>query len=319
MTRCVVVTGVAGFVGSNLAKRLIDRGYHVRGIDNLAAGTLENVDRRVDFLELDIRNPEIYPVFEGADAVFHLAAKTCLPECVDHPLDAASINVIGTLNVLEAARKGKVRKLIYADTSAEYEGVHEFPTPEKNIQPIGIYAASKHGGATFCESYRKLHGLNTTIVRYFNVYGPAQDWRRVIPPVMSSFIIRMLQGNPPVIYGSGEKRRDFIYIDDVNDFHVIALENHKTDGGTFNLGSGTNHSVNEIFQLIEGILKTSLRPIYKSELPGEAEITLADITAARNLGWKPQVTLREGLDKSIRYLQERLESMKIHFPRLDMS
>ena len=126
-----------------------------------------------------------------------------------------------------------MRKFIYADTSAEYEGIHEFPTTEERIRPIGVYAASKHGGATFCESYRQLYGMNVTIVRYFNVYGPAQDWRRVVPPVMSSFIIRMLQRERPIIYGTGEKRRDFIYVDDVNDLHLVILEDSRADGRDF--------------------------------------------------------------------------------------
>jgi len=314
MQRRVVVTGAAGFVGSNLTKRLLDRGYAVTGIDNLSAGTAENVDRRVKFHETDIRAPEIYPLFEGADSVFHLAAKTCLPECVNNPLEAASINVLGTLNVLEAARKAKVRKVIYADTSAEYEGINEFPTCEEKIRPIGVYAASKHGGATFCESYRELYGINVTILRYFNVYGPAQDWRRVIPPVMSSFIIRMLHGESPVIYGTGEKRRDFVYVDDVNDFHLIVLEDQRTDGKIFNVGSGTNLSVNEVYELVEEFLKTGLRPIYKSDLPGEAQITLADLNAAMALGWKPRVAITEGLSRSIKYLQNRVPKAKVSFP-----
>src|SRR4029077_1649143 len=121
----VLVTGVAGFVGSNLAKRLLDSGYTVRGIDNLSAGTLENVDARTDFRQSDIRDPEIHDFFEGVDGVFHLAAKNCLSECLKDPLGAASINVLGTLNILEAARKARVRKIIYADTSAEYEGISE--------------------------------------------------------------------------------------------------------------------------------------------------------------------------------------------------
>ncbi len=311
MQRCVVVTGAAGFVGSNLAKRLLDRGHAVVGIDNLSAGTAENVDQRVEFHEADIRAPEIYPLFEGADAVFHLAAKTCLPECVNNPLEAASMNVMGTLNVLEAARRAKVRKFIYADTSAEYEGINEFPTREEQIRPIGVYAASKHGGATFCESYRELFGINVTVLRYFNVYGPAQDWRRVIPPVMSSFIIRMLQGECPVIYGTGEKRRDFIYVDDVNDFHLVVLEDQRTDGKVFNVGSGTNFSINEVYELVEGLLKTGLRPVYKSDLPGEAQITLADLTAAKALGWKPRVDIREGLSRTIEYLQNRVPKAKV--------
>jgi UDP-glucose 4-epimerase len=313
MGQRILVTGVAGFVGSNLAKHLLQKGYSVSGIDNLAAGTLENVDQRVDFHEVDIRTSEIYPLFEGMDAVFHLAAKTSLVDCLNKPLEAANMNVVGTLNVLEAARKAKVRKFIYADTSAEYEGIYEFPTPEERVRPIGVYAASKHGGATFCQSYRELYGMNMSIVRYFNVYGPAQDWRRVVPPVMSSFIIRMLQGERPLIYGTGEKRRDFIYVDDVNDLHLLILEDERAEGKVINIGSGVNFSVNEIYQLIEGLLKTGLQPSYKPDLPGEAEITLADITAARGLDWKPRVDITEGLRRTIQYLQSRIPNAKVGF------
>ena len=314
MGKSIVITGAAGFVGSNLAKRLLDQGHEVRGVDNLSAGTLENVDRRVEFHKADVRTPEIYPLFEKADAVFHLAAKTCLPECVDKPLEAASINVLGTLNVLEAARAANVPKFIFADTSAEYEGIDEFPTREEHIRPIGVYAASKHGGAAFCESYCQLYDMNVTILRYFNVYGPAQDWRRVIPPVMSSFIIRMLQGDQPIIYGTGQKRRDFVYVDDVNDFHLIVLEDQRANGKTFNVGSGINFSVKEVYQLIEDLLRTGLRPVYEPELPGEAEITLADITAAKSLGWEPRVEIMEGLRRSIAYFQSRVLKANVSLP-----
>jgi len=302
----IVVTGVAGFVGSNLAKHLLDRGYSVIGIDNLSAGTLENVDPRVEFHKMDIRDPEIYPLLRGVDAVFHLAARSSLTDCLDHPLEAASVNTLGTLNLLEAARQAQVGKFIYADTGAEYEGITEFPTKEDKIRPIGVYAVSKHGGAAFCESYRELYGMNLTIVRYFNVYGPAQDWRRVVPPVMSAFIIRMLRGERPIIYGTGEKRRDFIYVDDVNDFHMVVLEDPRSNGRVFNVGTGVNYSINEVYQLIEGLLQTRLQPIYRPDLPGEAQVTLADITAGRELGWEPKVDIQEGLRRSIQYIQERV-------------
>jgi UDP-glucose 4-epimerase len=306
MQKRIVVTGVAGFVGSNLAKHLLERGYAVVGLDNLSAGTLENVDSRVEFHRVDILSPEIYPLISRTDAVFHLAAKTSLIDCLKKPLEAARFNVEGTMNVLEAARKGNVQKFIYADTSAEYEGIHEFPTPEDSIRPIGVYAASKHGGATFCDSYRLLYGMKVAIVRYFNVYGPAQDWRRVIPPVMSSFILRMLQGKPPLIYGTGEKRRDFIYVDDVNDLHLMILEDSRADGRIFNIGCGVNFSVNQIYRLVEDLLKTGLQPVFEPDLPGEAELTLADISAARSLGWAPKVDIREGLSRTIHYLQGKL-------------
>jgi len=306
MSKRVLLTGVAGFIGGNLARHLLECGYSVAGIDNLSAGTLENVDSRVVFHKLDIRDTQIYPLFEGVHSVFHLAAKTSLTACLDEPLEAAAINVLGTLNVLEAARKAQVQKVVYADTSAEYEGVNNFPTPEAYVQPIGVYAASKHGGAAFCDSYRELHGTNVTTVRYFNVYGPAQDWRRIVPPVMSAFILRMLSGERPVIYGNGEKRRDFIYVDDVNAFHQVVLENPRSSGRVFNVGSGTNFSVNEIYELVEGLLHTGLKPVYRSDLPGEAQVTLADTTSARSLGWAPKIDIMEGLRRTIRYIRERV-------------
>jgi UDP-glucose 4-epimerase len=311
MRKRILITGVAGFVGSNLARHLLDRDYAVIGVDNLAAGTLENIDSRVELHRLDIRDSKIASHFPHLDAVFHLAAKCSLTDCLNNPLEAASVNVMGTVNVLEAARMANVPKLIYADTSAEYEGVSEFPTGENKVSPIGVYAASKHGGAAFCDSYRKLFGLDITTVRYFNVYGPAQDWRRVIPPVMSAFIIRMLSGQRPIIYGDGEKRRDFIYVDDVNSLHQLLLEDPRSKGRVFNVGSGTNLSINEVYELIEAQLRTGLKPIYQAELPGEARTTLADISSAKALGWKPKVDIEEGLRRSIRFVQEKvLENLK---------
>ena len=314
-----MITGVAGFVGSNLAKRLLEAGYSVVGVDDLSAGTRDNVDSRVEFREMDFRNPEICDLAKGVDGIFHLAAKTSLTGCLQEPLDAANVNTVGTLYMLEVARKAKVRKFIYADTSAEYEGVFDFPTPEDRVLPIGVYAASKHGGWSFCESYKRLYGMDVTVVRYFNVYGPAQDWRRVIPPVMCSFILRMLRGEQPIIYGSGEKRRDFIYVDDVNDLHVILLEKPESRGRVFNVGTGTNLSVNDVFDLVEEQLRTGLKPIYKPDLPGEAEVTLADIAQAKSLGWSPKIDVREGLRRSICYLRTQFERTEVPAEKLKQS
>lgn len=305
MTKRVMVTGVAGFVGSNLGKHLLDRGYSVVGIDDLSAGTLENVDERIEFHKMDIRDGEVFKLAKNVEAIFHLAAKASLTDCLEHPLEAASVNTVGTLNMLEVARRADVPKFVYADTSAEYEGIAEFPTKEDKVLPIGIYAASKHGGFAFCESYLRLYGMNITVMRYFNVYGPAQDWRRIIPPVMCSFILRMLKGERPVIYGTGEKRRDFIFVNDVNDLHIKVLENPASKGKAVNAGTGTNLSVNEVFQLVEEQMQTGLKPIYKADLPGEAQVTLADITRAKSLGWAPKVDVREGLRRSIEYLKEK--------------
>jgi UDP-glucose 4-epimerase len=143
-------------------------------------------------------------------------------------------------------------------------------------------------------------------LRYFGVYGPRQDYRRTIPPVMSAFIIKLLRGQRPVIYGSGEKRRDFIYVDDVNDFHLRCIEDDRTDGQAYNLGTGVNYSVREIFTEIAAALGSKIEPEYLPDLPGEAQANLADITAARALGWEPHVDLREGLRRSIDYIKNNV-------------
>lgn len=302
----ILVTGVAGFIGSHLASRLLDEGDEVIGIDNLSAGILENVDPRVVFRREDIRSRTIYRLFQRVDAVFHLAAKSCLTDCLHDPVEAAEVNVAGTANVLEAAHRARVRKVIFADTSAEYEGVTEFPSQVGRTAPVSVYALSKQAAALFCEAYQRFYGLRVSTLRYFNVYGPAQDWRRTIPPLMSAFAIKMLQGQPPVIYGTGEKRRDFIYIDDVTEFNLLALRNPRTDGQVYNVGYGVNYSINEIFSAVEEVLKTGLRPVYQSDLPGEAEITLADIQKEKQLGWHPRVGLREGIERSIAYIRENV-------------
>lgn len=302
----VLVTGCAGFIGSNLCRMLLDEGHKVVGIDNLSAGTLENVPDGVEFHELDIRTSDLAEVFSGAAAVFHLAAKNCLLDCMQNPLETADINVSGTVRVLEAARTSSVPKMIYADTSAEYEGVTDFPSRVDRVHPIGTYAASKRAAWHFCDSYSRLYGLRLTTLRYFNVYGPAQDFRRVVPPVMSAFIMKMLAGVRPTIYGTGAKRRDFIYVDDVNRFHLLALTDPRTDGRIFNVGSGVNHSICEIFDAIEAQLRTGITPEYAPDLPGEAEVTLADISDASALGWWPEIDLAEGLRRSIEYIRTRV-------------
>ena len=297
----ILITGVAGFVGSNLAARLVTEGHTVIGVDNLSSGVAENVPPRVIFYRTDIRSRRIFQFFEGVEAVFHLAAKNCLLDCLQDPVETAEINVAGTANVLEAARRAGVQKLVYADSSG-----HIGYYAAGRIPPLSVYARSKRAGAMFCEAYADFYRLRLTTVRYFNVYGPAQDWRRSIPPLMSAFAMKLLKRERPIIYGTGEKRRDFIYIDDVTEFNVLALQDPRTDGCVYNVGSGVNYSVNDIFLEVEDLLRTGLAPIYRDDLPGEAEITLADIGTALKFGWRPRVGLREGIVKSIAYVREKV-------------
>ena len=302
MNQTIAITGVAGFIGSNLADRLLARGYRVVGIDNLAYGVREQVPAGVEFVQADVRDRELGAILRGADAVFHLAAKNCIADCQQDPLETSDVNVTGTVNVFESARRAGVRKIVYAESSALYEGSSAMPTPESELAPQSFYAVSKLAGMAFAQAYQRFFGTRATALRYFCVYGPRQDYRRTIPPVMSAFIINLLRGTRPAIYGDGSKRRDFVYVDDVNDFHLRCIEDGATDGGTYNLGSGANYSVREIFDEIKTLLGSSLEPDYRGDLPGEAQETLADITAARALGWEPRVGLREGLRRSIDYV-----------------
>lgn len=306
--RRILVTGVAGFIGSNLAVRLLADGHDVVGVDDLSQGVIEQVPDGVEFHRLDVRSPSVYRLFRGVDAVFHLAAKNCISDCQLEPVEAASVNVVGTVNVFEAARAASVSRVIHAESSALYEGVEQIPSSEERVAPRSIYAITKLAGAEFGAAYARFHGMNMTALRYFCVYGPRQDYRRTIPPVMSAFIMKLLQGERPTIYGSGERRRDFIYVDDVNDFHVQCLHDPRTHGRTFNLGSGTDYSVKEILAEIQALLGTAIAPVHEAELPGEAERTRADISRARALGWRPQVSLREGLQRSIEHIREHVLS-----------
>ncbi len=311
MSPTVLITGVAGFIGSNLADRLLQKGYRVKGIDNLAYGVKEQVPDGVEFHKADIRDVSIYPLFHDVDYVFHLAAKNCISDCQDDPLETADINVRGTVNILEASKRAGVKKVIYAESSALYEGSQLLPTPETDVKPESFYALSKLASMYFADGYSRYFGIKTTALRYFCAYGPRQDYRRTIPPVFSAFIIKLLKGEQPVIYGKGDKRRDFIHVDDINDFHEMCITDPRTTGKVFNLGSGMNYSVSEIYSTIAALLSSSVKPVYKPDLPGEAFANLADITLAKSLGWAPKIGLEEGLSTSIEFIKNEMRKGNI--------
>jgi nucleoside-diphosphate-sugar epimerase len=306
------ITGGAGFIGSNLADRLIkDGNYEIIGIDNLSYGIKEQIPSGVTFHQLDIRDKSIYPLFKDIDYVFHFAAKNCISDCQIDPVETIDINVNGTMNVFEASKQNNIKKIIYAESSAMYEGSSIYPTPEYNIKPQSFYALSKMCTMILAKGYSRFSNLKITALRYFCVYGPKQDYRRTIPPVFSSFIIKLLKGEQPIIYGTGEKLRDFIHIDDINDFHMMCINDERTNNKVFNLGSGENYSVNEIYSIISELLNSSIKPQYKPDLPGEALSNLADIIEAKKLGWYPKINLKNGLKSSILFIKNEIEQGKI--------
>jgi nucleoside-diphosphate-sugar epimerase len=303
MSKKVLITGVAGFIGSNLAERLIAAGYSVIGIDNLSYGLESNVPKEVEFHKLDIRSKDIYPLFLGIDAVFHLAAKNCLPDCQDDPVETMDINVTGTANVFEAARQAGVAKLMYAQSSVLEEG-------EKRLK--GFYAISKMADTWIDEGYKDAFGLTTVALRYFNVYGPRQDYRRTSPPIVSKFIVKMLKGEPPLLFTDDDKnKRDFIYVDDINDFHLQCLTDERVNNKLFRLGSGESTSIRELFDTIRSVMASSIEPTIK-ERPKDPDFEpvepSADISETKALGWAPKTTLPAGIAASVAFLKEEMES-----------
>jgi nucleoside-diphosphate-sugar epimerase len=308
----VLITGIAGFIGSNLADRLLKEGkFTIVGIDNLAYGVREQVPDGVEFHKIDIRSDDIHSLFNGVEYVYHLAAKNCISDCQEDPVETADINVRGSVNVFEAGRKAKVKKIIYAESSALYEGSATLPSKESDIKPESFYALSKYSSKLFADAYARFYNVESTALRYFCVYGPRQDYRRTIPPVFSSFIIKLIKGERPVIFGTGEKRRDFIHVDDVNDFHLRCLVDERTNGKAYNLGSGVNYSVIEIFRTISSLLGVAMDPIHKADLPGEAFANLADISEAKKLGWSVHVDLPTGLKTSIDFIHREIKAGRI--------
>jgi len=280
------------------------KGYNIIGIDNLSYGIIEQVPDNVAFHNEDICSKSIYHIFEDVDIVFHLAAKNCIADCQIDPVETALINVVGTVNVFEACKQAGVKKVIYAESSAVYEGSELFPTPETNEKPKSIYAISKMASKLFADGYSDSSNLPLIALRYFNVYGPKQDYRRSIPPLMCAFIMALLKGERPVIYGDGGKKRDFIYIDDVNQFHELIIKSKDLMNGTYNIGFGENYSVLDIYNKISNLLGIHIEPEFRPDLPGEAFQTLADISDAQNLGWRPKIKIDEGLKLSIDYIQK---------------
>jgi len=304
----ILITGVAGFIGSNLAIRLLGEGHEVVGVDSLSYGIREQIPKGVDFRQADIRSPDVHSHFCGIETVFHLAAKNCIADCQANPLETADINVTGTVNIFEAARKAGIRKVIYAESSSIYEGSKILPTPETDEHPESFYACSKIATKFFADAYLRYHGIASTALRYFCVYGPHQDYRRTIPPLFSAFIIKLLRGQAPIIYGTGEKRRDFIHVDDINDFHLTAMCDSRTDGRVYNLGYGQNYSVNEIYTMVADLLGIHIPAERRPDLPGEAQETLADISMARSVGWGPKISLLAGLQTMVDFIRSEMDA-----------
>ena len=300
----VVVTGGAGFIGSNLAESLANRGYYVIILDDLSTGRMENIrhlrgKENVEFIEGTITNLLLLrKLFENVEYVFHQAALARVPHSIDQPLAANEINITGTLNVLLAARENKVRKVVYASSSSVYGDAPTLPLREDMIpDPLSPYALTKLSAEYYCNIFKPLYGLSTACLRYFNVYGLRQDPESQYATAIPAFIKRITQDLPPVIYGDGEQSRDFTYVDDVVLANILAAESNAA--GVYNIGSGKNVTINQLAEAILKLMQKTLEPIYEKPRPGDPLHTLADISKAKSFGYEPKWTLDNGLAATI--------------------
>ncbi len=305
--KTVLVTGGAGFIGSHLVDRLLADGHTVAIIDNLSTGKLKNLNHGAAFHHVDIASGALPDIFRRVqpDVVFHLAAQTSVSASTKRPVEDGETNVMGTLRLLEAARQMGIDKFIYSSTGgALYGEPAQNPCSEETrVAPLSPYGLSKYLGEQYVELYSRAYQLNHTILRYGNVYGPRQDPKGE-SGVVSIFARAMLDGKQPRIFGDGEQERDFVYVDDVVEANIRAMK--RGDGGTFNIGTGCGASVNQICDLLKEITSYRWRPDHGPSRAGDVyRITLDCQRALDELEWSPQVTLEEGLTRTVEFLRER--------------
>jgi nucleoside-diphosphate-sugar epimerase len=290
--RTVLVTGGSGFIGSNLVDALIGCGLRVRTIDNFSTGNRAQVNPEAELVESDIRNAkEIKPAFAGVDCVFHVAALPRVPLSIEMPLETHMVNVVGTLNVLTAAREEGVRRVVYSGSSSVYGDQPRLPLREDMCpNPLNPYALQKLTGEQYARMFHNFYGLQTLTLRYFNVFGPRMATEGAYLTVISVFLRARREGSELTIHGDGEQTRDFTHVHDVVTANLLAMDCAVADGRPINIGQGHNVSVNRIAQMIGG------RKVYLPTRPGDARHTLADFSAAeRILGWRPAVSTEDGI------------------------
>jgi len=302
-----LVTGGAGFIGSHLTTRLVEKGHSVRVLDDLSSGKVENLSSVAGSVELitgDIRDPEqCRRACDGIEIVFHEAAIPSVPKSVDHPAASHDANINGTFNMLMAAAAQKCRRVIYAASSSAYGNSEVSPKHEGlATAPLSPYAVQKLAGEMYGRAFYECFGLETLSIRYFNVFGPRQDPRSQYAAAIPAFVSCILVDQSPTIYGDGEQTRDFTYVDNVVHGNLLAAEAAKTCGQTINIACGRKISVNQIIQEINNLLGKNVQPKYVPVRKGDVKHSLADISRAQKLiGYEPKVHFDEGLRLAIDY------------------
>lgn len=309
-----LVTGGAGFIGSNIVYELVKQGERVKVIDNFVAGKKENLEGildRIELIEGDIRDLDLLrKITEGCDYVLHQAALRSVPKSMNDPVSYDEVNAKGTLNVLIASREAKVKRVVYASSSSIYGDSPHLPQREDQLpQPISPYAATKLAGEHYCRVFSKVFGLETVGLRYFNVFGPRQSLESEYAVVVPKFITCMLRNEQPPIHGDGKQTRDFTYIDNVIEANLKAATCDGISGEVFNIACGKNYSVLELVRYLNEILKKDIKPYFTAPRPGDARHTKADITKMKKLlELNPKIDFVEGLKKTVNWFKEQERS-----------
>jgi UDP-glucose 4-epimerase len=295
--RCLI-TGGAGFIGSALANQLIELGHQVRVLDNLSAGDSNRLNGQVAFTRGDTCDiPKLWTLLRGVDCVYHLAARVYVPESILYPVEYNEVNVGGAVSLMTAVRDARVKRVILASSGAVYGDQPVQPVKEDfALRPASPYAVSKMAAEGYVQALGKLYGIETVILRIFNVYGPGQAITPSHAPVIPKLLKQALAGGSLVIYGQGTQTRDFVYISDVVQALISAGLNPDLDGLIANIGSGVEISINQIVDVIEGVLGKKAYRLYSSAESGGISRLVADVSVARQrLGFKPKTDLRKGL------------------------
>src|SRR5690348_11761107 len=313
-----LITGVAGFIGSALARGVLAQGDEVRGLDNFSTGKRENIAEilsQIDVREADLLDlSAVRDACRGADYIFHEAAIPSVPKSVLDPLGSNRANVDGTVHLLIAARDAKVKRVVYAASSSAYGDTPTLPKHEgMTPNPISPYAVAKLASEYYMKSFYRCYGLETVCLRYFNIFGPRQDPSSTYSGVLAKFITLMLQGEQPTIFGDGKQSRDFTYIDNVISANLLAAKAPAAQaaGGVFNVATGTRVDLNETFELLKKITGYKGTMNYGPERSGDVKHSLADLSRTeKHLGYKPLVSFEEGLRRTVDWYRGQQKAAK---------
>jgi UDP-glucose 4-epimerase len=302
----ILVTGGAGFIGSHVADAFIEQGHEVVIVDNLSMGRMENVNPQAKFVNMNIQDPQIAELFEneGFDVVNHHAAQMDVRLSVADPIFDAQNNIFGTINLLQAAQKNGVKKIIFISSGGAIYGEQDyFPADEEHpTRPLSPYGITKLTGEKYVQFYQHVYNLNFVILRYANVYGPRQNPKGEAG-VVAIFSSRMLTGGQPVINGDGLQTRDYVFVRDVVNANLKALDYEESN--YFNIGTGIETTVNELFHELNHLTNANAKEVHRAAQPGEQMRSVLNIEKAKKiLNWTPQISLNEGLAKTVEYFKQ---------------